>query len=259
MSSRAEADRLLNEYIRQLKAPKIFQSKFPNISRTIDPYILHKSDREIYNTLAKDPDGVGLVDWYRMNEDRASKALLNDYYKTKDPNELIKKLKEVDQIDYNIENNPSKENLSGEFDALTDTMYLRPSKNLIDYLDTILHEHQHAKEFNQNPYKYEDMSQVEFRGPINKEKLHKLKENKNLYDFSDEVSTGHFFNPRSSSVNRLIEKSEELGKKEGLERQPDDNLKYSELNNIKQTLKDLEGYSPSVNDIYSKIKSILEK
>jgi hypothetical protein len=75
------------------------------------------------------------------------------------------------------------------------------------------------------------------------------------------ISNGHFLEPRSHSINEMINKSIDLGKSQGLERFPDQNPYYDSLDYIKPELKQLQGYDPSSTELsgFQKLKRMLNK
>lgn len=238
--SKAELDKILYQYQRQLNAPKVFSEKFPSISKTVSSDILHKEDRDIYNTLGKNVGGVKDLRSYRNAEETASAAAQDDYYKSKDWDDLVGQLRKKDKIKYDpYFDKDMSPSLSGLFNAPQNALVVNPNKQPREILDTIIHEHQHAKDFNANPKVYNQDMQAE-GPPIKRDALAQFKksvDDQDLYEYSDLYSTGHFLKPRSASINNLIDVAETVGKEQGLERLPDKNPEYDELNIIKDQLK----------------------
>jgi hypothetical protein len=258
--SKSESDRLLYEYQRQLDAPKIFSEKYPNISAAVAPTILHKDDRDIYNTLGKNTqERVNPFSWHQTAEENATGAMAKDFYKTTTPDELIEKLKNEDDIDYSL-GEIKDPKYSGQFDAVENQMSINydiNNKNPNSLLDTIIHEHGHAKDFNKNPNRYRTIQPNEFTDTT--ALTNQLQKDKNLYDLSGEITKNHFIRPKSHSINTFIDKAEALGKEQGLVRMPDNDPKYNELGYIKPTLKKLQQYPTEKQTLFEKLKALLNK
>jgi len=270
--SKAEADRLLYEYERQLDAPKVMSNKFPNITRAIDPLILNKSEEEIYNKLGENTPKIqenALFDWYRKAEDVAGKAVANDYYETNNPLALLEKIKREKNIDFKTQYSPMEGKLGVTYPAYEPDKFTFPkdvmdersaaladpklpipvialndrNKNQASEISTAMHEAKHVEDMKNN---YVGAQERTFYNPETKQfdySSYEKYKDKPLYNVSGYISTGHFKEPRSSVINDLINKSKELGAKEGFEYQFDELPKYDELESIKATLKDLEpGY-----------------
>lgn len=270
--SKADLDRNLYEYQRQLDAPKIFSEKYPNISKTVDPKILHKDNQDIYNTLGKNTEvDSDIIDsgkpfqWVRNAEENASDALSKDYYKTDSPLDLLNKLRKENNLDFNIQLNDDPIN-SGIYNPNNNTLSLSREQSRKSALDSAIHEASgHAVDWKKDPETFiKSTTPTENVLPASNlkediDRWQKMRESGNLYDLSDEVSKNHFLVPRSHSINNLIDKAELLGKENGLSRLPDRNPKYDELNYIKPTLKDLQGYDPKKEGIYDKLKKLLTR
>jgi len=270
--SKADLDRNLYEYQRQLDAPKIFADKYPNISKAVDSKILHKDNQDIYNTLGKNTEedkniieSVKPFKWVRDSEENASDAVGKDYYKTTDPMELLQALRKENGLDFNTQLNDDPNN-SGMYNPNNNTLNLSRKQTRKSAFDAAMHEAGgHAKDWKDDPEAFDNKttaSENVFPPSNLKEDMdrwQKMKESGNLYDLSDEVSTNHFLRPRSHSINNLIDKAELLGKENGLSRLPDRNPKYNELNSIKPTLKELQGYDPKKEGIYDKLKKLLTR
>jgi len=264
--SKADLDRNLYEYQRQLDAPKIFADKYPNISKAVDSKILHKDNQDIYNTLGKNIDKQNMdpFNWYRNSEEAASNATASDGYGTNSLYQLFDLLKKKDNLDYKVLEKEDDTN-NGAYMPDKNTIQIDPRLSRTSAIDAAMHEHQHVKENKQDTKRFmEKIDPNEHTVPLDvfskgMDRWNKMKDTNNLYDLSEEISRDHFFKPRSSSINTLIEKSEELGKENGLSRLPDRNPKYDELNYIKPTLKDLQGYNPKKEGIYDKLKKLLTR
>lgn len=286
--SKAEADRLLYEYERQLDAPKVMSEKFPSITKAIDPLILNKSEEEIYNKLGENtsrPQENDLFGWYRKAEDTAGKAVANDYYETNSPLTLLEQIKKEKGLDFNSQYMPmegklgitfpaydpekftySKELMAERKASLADPETRSPviglndrNRNQPSELSTAMHEARHVEDMNKG---YIGQQEKPFYNPETKQydyaAYNKYKD-KPLYDISDYVTTGHFQEPRSSVINDLILKAKELGAKQGLEYQFDELPKYDELDVIKPTLKELEpGYPKHKSNPFRRLKRIVK-
>lgn len=265
--SKADLDRNLYEYQRQLDAPKIFSEKYPNISKAVDPYLLHKDDREIFNKLGANAREVGTRDpfsWYRRAEEKASGAVAKDVYGTDSPLDLIQQLKKEDNLNYDVLLQPDEKN-NGSFMPDDNRLYIDPNLTREGAIDTMIHEHGHARDFNKDPEAFINNIQPgeNVRPPDaftnGMDRWNNMYDQNDLYSLSDDISGKHFFQPRSRSINNLIEKSTQLGKQEGLSRLPDRNPKYDELNYIKPTLKELEDYTPKSQTLFDKLKKLISR
>lgn len=283
---KADLDRKLYQYQRQLSAPEEFSSRFPAISKTVSPYLMHMSDKDVYNTLGKNTNrDQSPFGWQREAETNASSALNQDIYKAKSLSELAEKLKNEDDLKYDVANESEneKKDMSGVFDPNRNEMRLRGGQMDPDSIDTVFHEHGHARDFNAMPGLFvknkpfegrQNMAVVPPNDLVPTEEIpaphlteliddsgkpgsnlrpnefvpervdmwNSMKNTGDLWDLADAVSSGHFNDPRSHSINNLIETATKAGSQLGLERNPDQDPNYDELNPIKDTLKQLKAY-----------------
>lgn len=260
--SKADADRTLYEYQRQLKAPKVLADKYPNIAKAIDPYILSRPDNANYNKLGQNTPQIdnSAFGWYRDNEEKASQALAKDIYNTEDPYELAKKIAEQKGLDYKIQALNSEiakqQKLSGVYDPDKHTLFYNEADSLPAKLDTIIHESGHAKDYKESMPTAKNLpatEQIDYPG------IEKDFKNKDLYKLSDNLTRNHFLDPRSHSINELLNQTKSVMGKQGIYPEPDDNIVYDSLNYIKPTVKQLEGYAPPEDSLFAKTKAFFKK
>lgn len=265
--AQSDSDRKLYEYQRQLKAPKVMQDKFPSITAALDPYAIEKTDQENYNSLGdktpiKDSNGV---DWLRNSESKATRALVNDIYKPPGVAEFLDQLKGEHNLSFNHFGEEDKEKkLYGAYMPTTDELVVNTAYPVDDQLDTAMHEVGHARDYKQYP-NIMQMTNATGRTegvlPNSIDKYRDAIDNKDLFNLSDIYSGGHFVEPRSHSINELLRKMKSGMAEQGIDPSPDSNPRFDELNQIKSTVKDLEGYKPPQKDssAFDKLKALFSK
>lgn len=279
--AQSDSDRKLYEYQRQLKAPKIVSDKFPAMSKLLSPYAAHMEDPNIYNKLGEKVEGDSPYDWQRNAEAALSEARAKDVEQVFDP------LKLAEKLGYNAEYVP-KINASAQFNDTKNTIEINPDdiqKNTNAYnLDTIYHEAAgHGGDFKKDPDAYikNIWKQTKFNPATNTNELADegtkfnetieqnaaLQKKGDLYNVARNISKGHFLKEGSSSINNPIEIIKNYASSQGLlggntrTLPPDLNPEYSELNYIKPTIKELEGYDPDTPEqskAFSKLKAYLQ-
>jgi hypothetical protein len=264
IKNKAELDRELNEYTRQLAYPEIQTNKYPNITNLVNPYIGRISEESAYNALGE-KSGDAYTDPYTDAQKKAGKAIAEDMYKTTDPLELGEKIKQeknlTADIKYKVPENPKD---FGAYNTATNSIELNPRITKDNLLDTVIHELGHAAAPRDREYTPREY-------PLSKEKdadrLRALK-NKDIYKAADIVSTGHFAKPRSHTINELIGKTKEGMSVEGMEDESfEKDPKYNELDYIKSQLKDMYKYNPpeekvpvkqEEQSLWAKVKKLLK-
>lgn len=264
--AQSDSDRKLYEYQRQLKAPKVLSEKYPNIAKAMDPYILSKSDEQNYNTLGKNTqqDYGSRTKWIRDAEATAGNALANDIYKTDSPEKLADILKDKNKLSYSSEGKSLHSPMYGMYYPQDDLLQVNTDYPKKDQLDTIIHEVGHALDYKKNKEAAKKLNLGE-EPPASNDQVKAWNEafkNKDLYKLSDLYSTGHFLNPRSHSINELINQTKSGMQEQGIYPMPDTNPEYNELNVIKPTVKSLEGYAlpeEQDNSYFAKLRALLGK
>lgn len=258
--SKADLDRELNEYTRQLAYPEIQSQKYPNITNLINPYVGRISDQDAYNALGE-KSGNEFIDPYTDAQRKAGKALAEDIYKTTDPLELGEKIKKEKNLTAGIQlkvpDNPT--NL-GAYNPSADKIELNPRIYKEALLDTIIHETGHAadpKNRSYSPREYPEEGQ--YFSPEKSKAINQALKDRDLYKLSDIISTGHFAEPRSHTINELLNKTRQGMAVEGMRDQSfETDPKFNQLDYIKDQLKNTYNYSPPEKTIWDKIKKALK-
>lgn len=266
IKNKAELDRELNEYTRQLAYPEIQTNKYPNITNLVNPYIGRISEESAYNALGE-KSGDAYTDPYTDAQKKAGKAIAEDMYKTTDPLELGEKIKQEKNLATDIKYKvPKNETHLGAYNTGTDSIELNPRIIKDNLLSTVIHETGHASAPRDREY-----TESEYPGNFSPEKARAINQalkDKDIYKASDIISTGHFAKPRSHVINELIGKTKEGMSVEGMEDESfEQDPKYNELDYIKSQLKDMYKYNPPQDKVpvkqeeqslWAKVKKLLK-
>lgn len=235
------SDRDLEAYIRQQKIP----SEYPNISRLIggaSGYLA--SPEQIQNLVAARANPVGPIsqrnplqplDLQRLSEEAASNALALDTLKDKtDKNpfsaeKLIDALQKRDGISYDVEINPKLGPTGGAYLPSKNTMQLPPNPDMDALADTILHEHQHAKDYQQQGYLSENANENPTPGTNSLDMARHSAEN-DVAAITPLISEGHFQQPGSGTLNQFVSAVQDIARKSAID--PDYKSKYPAIDKL---------------------------
>lgn len=245
-----ESDRRLNEYLRQENIPSELESKYPNISRLVGAKNIGQSDMDVMSALGKsvEPDsyaGVSAKSGYmpaafqRNAEMAASNAYAKDVAGTEDVSKLIQFLQNRDNINYDTYSNKAisdalkKHNRFGEFHNNENVMLLDTDLPTPRIIDTIIHEHGHARDTVKSLPKSELINQVKageekFNIPI--PLAHAALLGRDPMAAASAITAKHFTEPGSHSLNEFLKATKEIGKKEGVE--PGYKSKYEDIRKL---------------------------
>lgn len=237
---RPPSDRILDEYIRQLKAPKVSEDIAPNLTRVFDPLSIDKTYEENYDALKKDETLIfNPIQKLLQAEDRAGAALSRDVYRTDSPSELLEKLKAEKNLEFNVTNNVDTGD-SGLYKHETREMSLNKNIPLDAQLGTVLHEIGHVEHANKDLADYAKTKQRESVNHDLSDFVNAAASN-DLYKLSEVYSRNHFAEPRSYVINKALRNLKLLLRAQGMEPNPDDNPRFDELEFIKEQLRKSEG------------------
>lgn len=243
------SDRDLEEYLRQEKLPAELSKKYPNISELIGSENIGKSDMDVIGSLINkvNPSGpitqakpIQPLELQRKAENAASTAFSKDVAKTTDPNKLIEFLKNRDKVEYDVINSPELEakGFTGAYFPEENVMGL--PKSHPELLDTIIHEHGHARDVQRtgdsgtDMLKAEDVIPTSNKSEINSAEIYNkmldLSAQNRLDELSKNLSGKHFNEPGSQSLNEFTRAVKEIANKEAAN--PYYKSKYSNINKL---------------------------
>lgn len=229
-----DSDKRLNELLRQENLPTELASKYPNIAELIGAKNIGQNDMDVMSAMGKKlTAGIGNTStgsiypggFKHIAEDEAADAYAKDIAHTEKPEELLNYMYNKDKSDYNVAVSPEvtkhlKDNQQyGAFNQNNNVMLLDPTLPLKTQLNTIMHEHQHAKDANMSlPIKANDerVKQREEQFDVSPVLRDAMIGGGDLDNASKIVAAKHFNEPGSAVLNEFLRANKQIGKESGV-------------------------------------------